>query len=77
VLNHRDSFALDLPHSRINASIVVPKVVLLLLYTSSIAVAANMQNVLRKTFLLHSRFAANSLSSVLKWKMPFFSKYDS
>ena len=77
VSKHGDSFALDLPHSRIHASILVSKVVFLLLYTSSISVAAKMRDILRKTFLLHLRFAANCLSSVLKLKMKFFSKYDS
>jgi hypothetical protein len=39
--------------------------------------AAKMQDILRKTFLLHLRFAANCLSSVSKSKNDVFSKYGS
>jgi len=74
VPKHRDSFALDLPHSRTHASIVLSKAVFLLLYTYSISVADKMQDILRKTVLLHLRFAANCLSSVLKIENDFFFK---
>jgi hypothetical protein len=36
--------------------------------------AAKMQDILSKKFLPHLHFAANCLSSVLKWKMMFFKK---